>query len=286
MRPRLLFFLIFITFVSTTSAQLSETEQAWNRPVEPFRIAGNVYYVGAADLSSYLITTPKGHILLDSGMLETVPLVRANIEKLGFKLADVKALVNSHAHYDHAGGLAELKRLTKATLYASEADAKLLARGGKGDPNYGDRFEFEAVSADQTFNDGWKLKLGGTTMTAMVTPGHTQGCTSWTMDVTEAAGHRLKAIFVCSLTAPGYTLVGNREHPEIVSDYESTFQRLKALKVDLFLSSHASAFEMAEKLELRKANPRVNPFIDPKGYSEMLERTETAFRRLLTSQTK
>ena len=285
MRPRLLLFLIFITFVSTTSAQLSETEQAWNRPVEPFRIAGNVYYVGAADLSSYLITTPKGHILLDSGMLETVPLVRANIEKLGFKLADVKALVNSHAHYDHAGGLAELKRLTKATLYASEADAKLLARGGKGDPNYGDRFEFEAVSADQTFNDGWKLKLGGTTMTAMVTPGHTQGCTSWTMDVTEA-GRRLKAIFVCSVTAPGYTLVGNKEHPEIVSDYESTFRRLKALKVDLFLSSHASAFEMAEKLELRKANPSVNPFIDPKGYSEILERTEAAFRKLLASQTK
>ena len=285
MRPRLLLFLIFITLVSTTSAQLSETEQAWNRPVEPFRIAGNVYYVGAADLSSYLITTPKGHILLDSGMLETVPLVRANIEKLGFKLADVKALVNSHAHYDHAGGLAELKRLTKATLYASEADAKLLARGGKGDPNYGDRFEFEAVSTDQTFNDGWKLKLGGTTLTAMVTPGHTQGCTSWTMDVTEA-GRRVKAIFVCSVTAPGYTLVGNKEHPEIVSDYESTFRRLKALKVDLFLSSHASAFGMAEKLELRRTNPGVNPFIDPKGYLEMLERTETAFRRLLTSQTK
>jgi metallo-beta-lactamase class B len=280
-----LVFLALLILATNATAQLSETEQAWNRPVEPFRIAGNVYYVGAADLSSYLITTPKGHILLDSGMLETVPLVRANIEKLGFKLADVKALVNSHAHYDHAGGLAELKRLTKATLYASEADAKLLARGGKGDPNYGDRFEFEAVSADQTFNDGWKLKLGGTTMTAMVTPGHTQGCTSWTMDVTEA-GRRLKAIFVCSVTAPGYTLVGNKEHPEIVSDYESTFRRLKALKVDLFLSSHASAFEMAEKLELRKANPSVNPFIDPKGYSEMLERTEAAFRKLLASQTK
>jgi metallo-beta-lactamase class B len=122
-------------------------------------------------------------------------------------------------------------------------------------------------------------------MIAMVTSGHTQGCTSWTMDVNDA-GRRLKAIFVCSVTAPGYTLVGNKAYPEIVSDFESTFRRLKALKVDLFLSSHASAFEMAEKLELRKANPSVNPFIDPKGYSEMLERTETAFRRLLTSQTK
>lgn len=285
MRSRSLLFLIFTAFLSTASAQLSETERAWNRPVEPFRIAGNIYYVGAADLSSYLITTPNGHILLDSGMFETVPLVRANIEKLGFKLADVKVLINSHAHYDHAGGLAELKRLTTAKLYVSEADARLLARGGKGDPNFGDRFPFKAASADRTFIDGWKLKLGGTIMTAMVTPGHTQGCTSWTMDV-EDAGRNLKAIFVCSVTAPGYTLVGNREHPQIVSHYESTFRRLKALKVDLFLSSHASAFEMAEKLEHRKANPSVNPFIDPHGYTEMLERTEAAFRKLLANQTK
>ena len=277
--------LLLFALACTASAQLSETERAWNRPVEPFRIAGNVYYVGAADLSSYLITTPKGHILLDSGMLETVPLVRANIEKLGFKIGDVKVLINSHAHYDHAAGLAELKRLTKAKLYASQADAKLLARGGKGDPNFGDRYPFEPVTADKTFTDGWKLTLGGTTMTAMVTPGHTQGCTSWTTDVAEG-GRKLKAIFVCSVTAPGYTLVGNKEHPEIVSDYESTFRRLKALKVDLFLSSHASAFGMAEKLKHRGANPSVNPFIDPKGYLEMLNRTEVAFRNLLASQTK
>lgn len=285
MKFRLLVFLAFLFFVSNAPAQLSETEQAWNRPVEPFRIAGNVYYVGAADLSSYLITTPKGHILLDSGMLETVPLVRANIEKLGFKLADVKALINSHAHYDHAGGLAELKRLTKATLYTSEADAKLLARGGKGDPNFGDRFPFEAVATDTTFTDGWKLKVGGTTMTAMVTPGHTQGCTSWMTDVAEA-GRKLKAIFVCSVTAPGYTLVGNKEHPAIVSDYEQTFRRLKALKIDLFLSSHASAFDMAKKRDLQKTEPNANPFIDPKGYLEMLDRTEAAFRTLLAEQSK
>lgn len=285
MKFRSLVFLALLILVTNVSAQLSETEQAWNRPVEPFRIAGNVYYVGAADLSSYLITTPKGHVLLDSGMLETVPLVRANIEKLGFKLADVKAIINSHAHYDHAGGIAELKRLTKAKLYASEPDAKLLARGGKGDPNFGDRFPFEPVAADRTFTDGWKLKLGGTTMTAMVTPGHTQGCTTWTTDVAEN-GRKLKAIFVCSVTAPGYKLVGNEEHPGIVSDYETTFRRLKAFKVDLFLSSHASAFDMADKLELRKANPNVDPFIDPEGYMAMLERTEAAFRKLLAEQSK
>ena len=276
---------ILLLLSASVFAQLSETEQAWNRPVEPFRIAGNVYYVGAADLSSYLITSPKGHILLDSGMLETVPQIKANIAKLGFKLEDVKALIISHAHYDHVAGIAELKRLTKAKLYVSEEDAGLLARGGKGDPNFGDRFPFEPATADRTFKDGWDLELGGTTMTAMVTPGHTKGCTTWTTTANEG-GRKLNAIFVCSVTAPGYTLIGNKEHPQIVGDYENTFRRLKTMKVDLFLSSHASAFKMAEKLESRKANPNVNPFIDPKGYLEMLERTEAQFRRQLTSQTK
>ena len=276
---------LILVLASAVFAQLSETEQAWNRPVEPFRIAGNVYYVGAADLSSYLITTPKGHILLDSGMLETVPQIKANIAKLGFKLEDVKALIISHAHYDHVAGIAELKRITNAKLYVSDEDAKLLARGGKGDPNFADRFPFEPATADKTFKDGWDLKVGGTTMTAMVTPGHTKGCTTWTTSV-EDGGKRLNAVFVCSVTAPGYTLVGNKEHPQIVSDYESTFRRLKALKVDLFLSSHASAFGMAEKLDRRKADPSVNPFNDPKGYLEMLERTEAQFRKQLASQIK
>ena len=189
---------ILLLLSASVFAQLSETEQAWNRPVGPFRIAGNVYYVGAADLSSYLITSPKGHILLDSGMLETVPQIKANIAKLGFKLEDVKALIISHAHYDHVAGIAELKRLTQAKLYVSEEDAGLLARGGKGDPNFGDRFPFEPATADRTFKDGWDLELGGTTMTAMVTPGHTKGCTTWTTTANEG-GRTLNAIFVCSV---------------------------------------------------------------------------------------
>ena len=285
MKFRRFLLLTLLVFVPNASAQLSDTERAWNRPVEPFRIAGNIYYVGAADLSSYLITTPKGHILLDSGMLETVPQIKANIAKLGFRLRDVKVLINSHAHYDHAAGLAELKRATKAKLYISEADAELLARGGKADVNYGDRFPFEAVTADRTFADGWELSLGGTTMTANVTPGHTKGCTSWTTTV-EDGGKKLNAVFVCSVTAPGYALVGNEGYPEIASDFENTFRRMKAMKVDIFLSSHASAFGMAEKLHRRAADPSANPFIDPKGYAEMLERTEAAFRKQLEDQQK
>ena len=244
-------FLAFLLFPFTVFAQLSETERAWNRPVEPFRIAGNIYYVGAADLSSFLITTPKGHILIDSGMLETVPNISSNIAKLGFKLKDVKVIINSHAHYDHAGGLAELKRITKAKLYASEPDAELLGRGGKGDPNFGDKYPFEAVKADRTFRDGWKFSLGGTTMTANVTPGHTKGCTSWTTDVIDN-GKRLKAIFVCSVTAPGYKLVGNTKYPDIVGDFENTYKRMRALTIDRTIGSWEEPFGNACRASLRQ----------------------------------
>lgn len=281
---RVVLLTVFV-FTVPLFAQLSETELSWNLPVEPFEVAGNIFYVGASDVTSYLITSPKGHILLDSGFRETVPQIKANIVKLGFRVEDVRVIINSHAHYDHAGGIAELKRVTGARLYASEADAKLLELGGKNDPNFGDRFPFEPVEADRTFTDGWQFSVGGVVMTANVTPGHTKGCTSWTTTV-KVRGRKLTAIFVCSVTAPGYTLVGNRNYPEIASDYEATFKRLKSMKVDVFLSSHASAFDMSEKLERRKADTKVNPFIDPKGYSDMLERTQAIFRRLLADQSK
>lgn len=274
---------LFFIFSITISAQLSETERSWNEPVEPFKIVGNIYYVGASDVTSYLITTPKGHILLDSGFLETVPLIKANLTKLGFKLEDVKVLINSHAHYDHAGGIAELQRITKGKLYASEADSKLLARGGKKDPNFGDKYPFEPVTADRTFRDGWKLKHGGITLKANITSGHTKGCTTWATTVKDG-GRNLNVVFVCSTSAPGYTLVGNAGYPDIAADYESTFKRMKAFRVDVFLSSHANAFDMETKVEAMKSGPQTNPFIDPAGYLTYLNEAESAFLKLLASQ--
>ena len=196
-------FLLSVVLVSITNvvAQASETDRSWNQPVEPFKISGNIYYVGANEITSYLITTPKGHVLLDGGFKETVPQITANIVKLGFKVEDVKYLLNSQAHYDHAAGLADLKKLTRAKMLASVEDAKLLARGGKDDPNFGDQYLFDPVIADKTFSDGWKLKLGGTTVTANITAGHTKGCTTWTTTVDEG-GKKLNVIFVCSTTAP------------------------------------------------------------------------------------
>ena len=286
MRSFLTIALLIFACSGVSLAQLTETDRSWNQPVEPFKIAGNIYYVGANEITSYLITTPNGHIILDSGFKETVPLIKANVAKLGFKIEDLKFLINSQAHYDHAAGFADLKKLTGAKMLASVEDAKLLARGGKDDPNFGDRFPFDPVVVDKTFGDGWKLELGGTSLTANITAGHTPGCTTWTTTVNEA-GKKLNVIFVCSTTAPGYVLVNNPKYPDIAKDFESTFKKMRAFKVDIFLSAHASQFQMDEKIKILRGGGGVsNPFIDRAGYERFVEQTEKAFRDRLSEQSK
>jgi metallo-beta-lactamase class B len=265
------------------SAQIDEASRAMNQPVKPYRVIGNIYYVGASDVSSFLITTPNGHILLDSGFIETVPQIKQNMEALGFKLADIKFLISSHAHTDHAGGFAELKRLTGATLMTSEGDIPLLAAGGKGDPNFGDRFLFEPVKPDRILRDGDKVELGGVTMVARLTPGHTKGCTSWTMKVKEGV-KEYDVVFVGSTSAPGYKLVNNAGYPEIVEDYEKTFRLLKSLPCDVFLAAHGSFYDMLTKAKLLEQGKNPNPFIDPAGYRRYLTQSEKSFRKLLATQ--
>jgi len=265
------------------NAQADATSRSWNQPVKPFRIIGNLYYVGASDICSYLIVTPNGHILLDSGFVETVPQIQQNVAQLGFRLEDVKILINSHAHYDHAGGLAMLKRLTGAKLMTSEADAALLAAGGKGDPNFGDRFAFEPVTADRILKDGDKVKLGGVTMVARLTPGHTKGNTTWTMTVNEGK-KRYNVLFAGSTTAPGYKLINNQNYPNIVEDYRRTFQILKSLPCDVFLAPHGNFFELTSKSKLLEQGTTPNPFIDSKGYRQFIEDTEAAFEKAVQRQ--
>lgn len=283
MKRQILYIVILILCVTFNMfAQKTEEERSWNQPVEPFKIAGNVYYVGASDVTSYLIATPKGHILIDSGFIETVPLIRTNVAKLGFKVEDIKILLNSHAHYDHVGGIAELKRLTGAKFFASEKDLPLFKAGGLGDPNYQDRFPFESVTPDSTFTDGKKIKLGGTSLRANITAGHTPGCTTWTMTVREEKV-KYNVIFVCSTSAPGYNLIDNPKYPNIISDYNATFERLKKMPVDIFLASHGGAYGLMEKAaKLRSGAP--NPFIDREGYLAYLKRSEENFRNLLAAQ--
>ncbi len=281
---RRLLILLLLLWPALAAAQADPTSRSWNQPVEPFRIAGNLYYVGASDITSYLIATPEGHILLDSGFEETVPLIRESVKKLGFRLEDVKVLLNSHAHYDHAGGLATLKELTGAKLAASEKDAPLLARGGKGDPALGDTFLFKPVQADRIVKDGEKITLGGSTLTAHLTPGHTPGCTSWTMQV-EDEGKRRDVVFVCSTTVlPGVSLTANPKYPEIASDFAHTFEVLKALPCDIFLAAHGAFFNLSEKSERLRKGGGSNPFVDPAAYRAYVERKEGDFRKQLAEE--
>jgi metallo-beta-lactamase class B len=233
-------------------AQESEGFRKWNQPVTPFRIAGNLYYVGANELTSYLIATPKGHIVLDGGLKETAPQILANIRALGFKPEDVKILLNSHAHTDHAGGLAELKRVTGAMFYASRADIPQLARGGTDDPQFGERFPFPGVVADRIVEDGMHITLGGTTMVAHLTPGHTPGCTTWTTRVREN-GEGLDVVFVGSPTVPSeYRLIDNPRYPNAIADYRKQFATLKTLGCDIFLASHGNFFGLDEMIAKKK----------------------------------
>ncbi|MEA2692495.1 MAG: metallo-beta-lactamase class [Acidobacteriota bacterium] len=265
-------------------AQADPTSRSWNLPVEPYRIAGNLYYVGASDITSYLITTPEGNIVLDGGFAETAPMIAANIQKLGFKVEEVKILLSTHAHFDHAGGLAELKKRTGAPLYAGAADADLLARGGKGDFAFGDKLQFPPVQVDHPVHDGHRVSLGGTTLVAHATPGHTRGCTSWSMQV-EEGGKRYDVVFVGSTTInPGVHLAGKPSYPGIAEDYARTFQVLKGLSCDIFLAAHASFYDGLEKAVRLKKGSGVNPFVDPQRYRDFLARTEKSYREQLAKE--
>ena len=264
-------------------AQSDPTWRSWNQPVEPFRIVGNIYYVGASDVTSFLITSPSGHVLLDGGFAETAPMIRDNIRKLGFKLEDVKYLVSSHAHSDHAGGLAQLKQWTGAKFVASRQDGELIARGGRGDFAWGDKYTFPPLRPDRTIVDSGTVAVGDTVLTAHLTPGHTKGCTTWTTD-TEEGGHRYHVVFLCSTSAPGYKLVNNATYPNIVEDYRKTFTILKSLPCDVFLGPHGSFFHLKEKVEALKTNPAHNPFIDPREFQTFMTASQSDFEAELKKQ--
>lgn len=279
---------ILLTIAAGAHAQATEDMRSRNQRVEPFRLIGNVYYVGASDIASYLIVTPAGDIVLDGGLVETAPQIEANIRALGFKLRDVKVLLNSHAHPDHAGGLAEMKRSTGAKLVSMNGDADELARGGRGDFFFGDTSSFPPVAPDRVIHDGDTVGLGGTTLTAHLTPGHTRGCTTWTMTAKEA-GKEYQVVFVCSATVlDGYRLVARpgraASYPGIAADYEKSFRVWKSLPCDVFLGSHGQFFNLAEKREALKSGAKENPFIDPAGYAEYVSQNEADFRAELNRQ--
>jgi metallo-beta-lactamase class B len=269
------------------------TKRGGQQPAEPFRIAGNLYYVGANDVTSFLITGPEGHVLIDGGYPGTPPLIMASIARLGFKVRDVKVLLNSHSHYDHAGGLAELQQASGAALWVSEGDADIVASGGLSTPNLGPLrilmylgiTRYPAPRVDHRFRNGDTIRLGPIQLTAHVTPGHTPGCTSWSFPVRDG-DRELLVVHACSLKLPPFVSLVDPEKPAgIRADFERTFRTLRSLPADIFITAHAREFGRYRKFQERATatNP-VDPFIDRKGYLDFISRGEADFRNELARE--
>ncbi len=269
-----------------TAQKLPQFETpAWTRAFPPFQIADNLYYVGSEDLAAYLIVTPKGLILINSNLESSVPQIRKSIETLGFKFSDVKILLISHAHFDHCAGSAEIIRQTGAKYYVMDADVSVVESGGKTDFEYANRTDmhFPPTHVDRALHDGDTVSLGGTTLTAHLTPGHTKGTTTWTLD--EAKGGRtLHVVIVGSPNVnESYKLVNNKAYPNIAKDYQRGFQVLKALPCDIFLGAHGGYFGLTKKYKLWKSGNQ-NAFIDPVGYKAWVADREQAFEKELSRQ--
>jgi metallo-beta-lactamase class B len=248
----------------------------------PHRVAGNVFYVGSRDISSFLVTSPNGHAIINSGFEETVPLIRASVEKRGFKLRDVKVLLHSHAYSDHVAGHAVLQELTGAQAFVMNGDVGVISSGGKGQYLYTDS-RWRPCPVDRVLHDGDKVPVGATTLVARRTAGHTRGYTTWTCQVTEG-DRQLDVVVVGSPNVnPGFQLVNNADYPEIADDYAQGFAVLKKLPCDVFLGAHGKYYGLLAKYE-KRANSKPNPFIDPKGYRAYITERETAFRRTLAEQ--
>jgi metallo-beta-lactamase class B len=259
----------------------------WVNPFPPHRVMGNLYYVGSEGLASYLITTQQGNILINSSLEQSVPLIQASIEKLGFKFSDTKILLISHAHDDHCAGSARIKAITHAKYMILDADVPVVESGGKKDFRYGNDSNhwYTATKVDRVLHDGDEVKLGGAVLVAHKTAGHTKGCTTWTMKVRDdKSGKTYDVVIVGSPNVnPGYKLVNNAEYPQIAQDYEHAFAVWKELPCDIFLGAHGSYYDMAAKYPKLNAGGE-NPFIDTAGYKAYIADREAAFKEELKKQ--
>jgi len=258
-----------------------------NLPAQPYRIADNLYYVGASDIASYLVTTPAGHVLIDAGYAETVPIITRNIVALGFKVEDVKILLNTQAHFDHSAGFARMKELTHAQLMVHERDAPLIESGGRGDYLFGDSQPFPPATVDRRLKDGDEVRLGGIVLTAHLTPGHTKGCTTWTLDVRDR-GRTYHAVIVGGTSInPGTKVSGMPTYPEITRDFSYTWEFLSALPCDIFLGAHRGYYGGAVKADKLRADPDgPNPFVDPDGFKAFVAAAQKRFQNQLAAERK
>ena len=262
------------SLLTFTAALLAQGNPDWHREIPGYKIAGNIYYVGTADLAVYLINTPQGNILINSNFEQDVPLMRKSIEQLGFKYSDTKILLISHAHGDHDAATGLIKKDTGAKLMVMDADVPEEESTARGRPG---------AKVDRVLHDGDTVELGGSKLTARLTPGHTKGCTTWTAKVQEG-GRTLDVVIIGSPNVnAGYFLVGNKNYPQIAEDYVKTFAVLKSLPCDVFLGAHGAYFGMLAKIEKMKSGGG-NPFIDPQGYKAYVAERDATFRKELERQ--
>jgi metallo-beta-lactamase class B len=277
--------LTIFVFLGCAPQICADPNPAWTQAFSPFHIAGNLYYVGSADLASYFVATPKGLILINSNLTSSPPLIRKSVEALGFRFSDIKILLISHAHYDHCAGSAAILRQTGAKYEVMDGDVSVVESGGKSDFAYGAEkdMHFPPAHVDRVLHDGDTVRLGGTVLTAHLTAGHTRGTTTWTMDETED-GRLLHVVIIGSPNVnPGYKLLGNKAYPRIAADYKHGFDVLRALPCDIFLGAHGGYFGLAEKYARWKAGDK-EAFIDPAGYKAYVADREQAFEAELQRQ--
>ena len=274
---------VMLSFAVHVDAQNAD----WTTPIAPFKIADNLYYVGSKDLASYLIVTPEGNILINSSLASSPPLIRKSVEQLGFKFTDIKILLISHAHFDHAGGTAEVKKVSGAQYMVMDADVAVVESGGAADANYpNDRYP--SVKVDRVLHDGDEVRLGSAALVAHKSPGHTRGCTTWSMRTTQK-GRPVNVVIVGSWNVnPGFRLVDRpgrpASYPGIAADYEQTFRVLKKLSCDIFLGAHGGYFNMLEKLNRAKSGEGEAVFVDSSGYRDAVQQKEQAFKAELLRQ--
>lgn len=273
---------MLFTALALALSSLGQDPSEWYEPFPAHKIVGNVYYVGSKDLATYLITTPDGHILINSGFDRTVPLIQKSVESLGFKMTEVKILLASHAHSDHVAGHALLQKVTGGKVYVMRGDDEVIASGGKGQYLYTNS-RWDPCKVDRVLKDGDEVQLGGVTLTAHHTPGHTRGCTTWAWRV-EDGGKKYDVVVIGSPNVnPGFQLVGNKDYPEIADDFARTFATLKRLPCDVFLGAHGAYYGMVERYELLKKG-QTNAFVNPEGYKEYVALKERAYRKTLADQ--
>ena len=257
-------------------------DPTWSEPHAPFQITDHIYSVGTKGIGVYLITTPEGHILLDGSTEEGANVVEANIKSLGFKLSDVKYLLENHAHNDHVAGLAQLKKSTGAKLLASKNDRKALEKGAHTGDNENGPTKFPAVKVDRIITDGEQIKLGGMSLQAVFTPGHTEGATSWlTRDTSKGVDHSV--FFLSSITVAGNRLINNKVSPNIVEDYRKSFARVKTTQADILLIGHPPFIQLDEKHRAQQ-NGKADAFVDPHLLPTFVANAETAFEQELQKQ--